>query len=155
MDCDTYWIQRLPVDAGNSAYAAFLNALVAWNKAFWGCSDAGVDNFGLVYGTPPLSAGDAKRLIDLYIRAVDETLSASEDALPLSPGEKTEMREALERLSALVVTDPSLEPSKPTSRPSCQGGGGGGGMGGEGGYAGQDPGSAGHDPGSAGHGGAP
>ena len=105
-DCDMYWTQRLAVDAGERD--DFLNALATWSYNLWGCGVVPVSNFPLIYGEPPISAGDAQRLIEIYVRAVD-------DNVELSPGEDTELRAALGRLSLTLVDDPSLEPSKPGS----------------------------------------
>lgn len=129
-DCDVYWIQRLPIDAGKKL-DDFYNDLSVWNYNFWGCGTTPVTTFGLVYETPAISAGDAQKLIDFYVAAVDADVT-------LSPLEEKEMREALARLSKLVITDSSLEPSKPGSNPkeachpSTDGGAGGGGAGGAG-----------------------
>jgi hypothetical protein len=101
----------------------FRSELNVFNLTFWGCQGAPVETFGLVYMTPPLSAGDAAILIDMY-------LQAAQAELKLSPLEATEMRAALERLAKRVVVDPSLEPS---SSICDQGSGGAGGAGGAGG----------------------
>jgi hypothetical protein len=143
--CDTHWILRTAVDAG-PGLAQYRNDLAAWSYAFWGCGADPVTTFGLVYGTPPLSEGDAHQLIDMYL----ETAKAD---LGMSPGEVEDMRAALERLSQLVVTDASAAPSQPGSNPRCAAAGG------SGGEAGMSNGGAGgalvEDSGSAGHGGAP
>jgi hypothetical protein len=149
--CDSYWIIRLAVDDGEGL-AQYRNDLAAWSYSFWGCGAEPATTFGLVYGTPAISAGDAKLLIDTYIEAAKFDLD-------MSPGEVTEMRSALERLSRLVVVDDSTAPSRPNSHPDCAGAGGAGAggassEGGAGGAGGAD-GTPNPDPGSAGHGGVP
>ena len=145
-DCRTRWVTGLFLDKEPSEQHLFLNALVTWNYNFWGC-DVGVppvDNFALIWGEAPLSAGDASLLIEHYI-----TVATAE--LTLSSAEITEMRAALERLAAPLIEDPSLEPSQ-SQCDTGTGGAGAGGMpaepmaGGAGGMAPID---------SAGHGGVP
>ena len=147
-DCDTYWIIREVIDSGNDQYRDFRNALNPWSYNLWGCSDATpVTKFGLVWKSPQISAGDARRLIDIYVAAVDEHAA-------LSPGEEAELRAALLRLSEQSVVNESLEPSQPGSNPKCQGAGGAGGAGGAEGAG--DTGGAPTEPiGPAGQGGEP
>jgi hypothetical protein len=127
-DCRVDWLARLYVDINKRD--DYLNDLLTWNQKFWGCQELPVGDFLLVWGTPALSQGDAKIVIDYYV-------SAAIEHLELTPKEEQEMREALERLSTLVVTSSSLEPSKP----SCADPNGG--AGGQGGSAGVDAGGAG------------
>jgi hypothetical protein len=113
-DCRTRWVTDLFLQS--EAQQDFLNELVTWNLRFWGCQGEPVDNFALIYGTAPLSAGDATLLIEHYIAVATE-------ALTLSPLEIDEMRAALQRLSAPLIADPSPEPSQP----DCDAGGAGAG----------------------------
>jgi hypothetical protein len=124
-DCRVDWLARLYVDAKKRD--DYLNDLLTWNQKFWGCQQVPVDDFLLVWGTPSMSRGDADIVIDYYVAAAVEHLE-------LTPNEEQEMREALERLSTLVVTSSSLEPSQP----SCTDpNGGAGGQDGSGGAAGE------------------
>ena len=118
-DCHVAWL----VPRGQ-ALADLVNQLVSFNYNFWGCEKTfPVDEFGLVLGKPGLSRGDVDLLTGHY-------LSVAEKTLDLSAPERQTMQAALARLSKLVITDNSLEPSKPACPVS---GGGAGGMGGAGG----------------------
>ena len=143
-DCGTRWVTNLYLV--NKAREDFLNALQAWNLAFWGCGEGSVQNFALVYGTPALSAGDAAALIDKYM-----TIASAD--LQLSPAEKVEMQAALERLAQQDIADPSLELSGSLCVPSGGGGAGGTGSDGVGGANGAGTAGA-SDIGTAGLGGA-
>jgi len=147
LDCRVKWLPRLYIDA--RARKDYLNALEDWNDRFWGCQDLPVDDFLLVWGTPPLSQGDADIIIEHYMAAAIEQLQ-------LTQKEEDEMRAALQRLATLVVTSSSLEPSQPDC---VDPNGGAGGMAGAGGAAGTSDGglggAAGADQAGAGNGGAP
>jgi hypothetical protein len=119
-DCRVDWLGHRYVDA--MARDDYLNDLLTWNQKFWGCQQAPVDDFLLVWGTPPISQGDAEIVIDHYVAAAIEQLG-------LTAKEEQEMREALERLSTLVVTSASLEPSEPSCVDANGGAGGQGGVG--------------------------
>jgi hypothetical protein len=124
LDCRVHWLPDLYVHPAQGAQVRddYVNALERWNLRFWGCEDLPVETFELVWGEPPLSRGDVDILIAYYMEAAVEHLD-------LSPKEQDEMLAALKRLSTLVVTSDSLEPSLP----SCDGGAGGaGGAGGDG-----------------------
>lgn len=138
-DCRVDWLAQRYVDA--KARDDYLNDLLTWNQKFWGCQEVPVDDFLLVWGTPPLSQGDAKIVVDYYVAAAIEHLG-------LTPKEEQEMREALERLSTLVVTSASLEPSQPSCVDPNGGAGGQDGAGGAAGGvdAGGAPGAAGGTP---------
>jgi hypothetical protein len=114
-DCQVKWVAALQ----GQDLVDYKNTLLLWNRSFWGCPDAPVfDNtFALVFKTPPLTQGDADVLIDHY-------LAAAQAELDLSPPEAADMRAALERLAAPLITDPSLEPSN--SSCSTDGAGGAG-----------------------------
>jgi hypothetical protein len=127
-DCRTTWVTSLYLDVGKRD--VFLNTLQHWNLAFWGCSDEPVASFALIYGTAPLTAGDATALIEKYMAVA--TLE-----LELSPAEITEMQSALERLSQQVIADPSTELSGADCDANAGGAGGT------------------SEPGAAGHGGTP
>ena len=99
-DCRTKWVTNLYLVA--KAREVFLNDLQSWNLAFWGCNDTPVQSFALIYGSAPLSAGDAAALIEDY-------MSIATPELLLSPAEVDEMRAALDRLSQQDVADPSSE----------------------------------------------
>jgi hypothetical protein len=99
-DCRTRWVTNLYL--ADQAREAFLNELQTWNLAFWGCIDVPVQSFALVYGTPPLTQGDAGAMIQKY-------MTVAKADLVLSPDEADEMQAALERLSQQDVVDPSLE----------------------------------------------
>jgi hypothetical protein len=114
-DCRVKWLADLYLDAKKRD--DFLNDLLTWNQKFWGCQGVAVDNFALVWGTPPLSRGDADLVVGYYLTAAIEHLD-------LTANEEQEMREALQRLSTLVVTSAALEPSKPQC-PDPNGGAGG------------------------------
>jgi hypothetical protein len=120
-DCRTRWVSDLYL--ASDERHTFLNDLLAWNLRFWGCQGEPVDNFALIYGTAPLSAGDASLLIEHYIAVATVELT-------LSPLEITEMRAALERLSRPLIADPSTEPSQPRCDAGSAGEGGAGGAGG-------------------------
>ena len=96
-----------------------------WNLQLWGCQGQPVGDFGLVYRTPPLSAGDANLLIELY-------LTAATAELDLRPSELDDMRGALERLSKPLIVSDSSEPSASVC-PTGAGGAGGAGAAGAGG----------------------
>lgn len=107
----------------------YLAALSTWSHTFWGCKDAGVAGFALLWKQPDmLTAGDAERLIDYYILVLNYELNALNQAV-LSSSEEMEMRAALERLSKTMVTNPTLELSHPECLPPPDGEGGAGGDG--------------------------
>jgi hypothetical protein len=54
-------------------------------------------------------------------------IAVATEELNLSPLEISEMRAALERLSAPLITDPSTEPSQPRCETASAGAGGAGG----------------------------
>lgn len=116
-DCRTRWVTNLYLV--DKARDDFLNALQAWNLAFWGCGKDPVQDFALVYGTPALSAGDAAALIDKYMTIATTNLQ-------LSPTENAEMQAALERLAQKDIADPSLELSGSLCPPAGGAGAGGG-----------------------------
>jgi hypothetical protein len=130
----------------------YLSALTAWNQGFWGCKETGVGSFALLWKQPEvLTAGDARRLIELYVLRLNTDLVAFNQAM-LSPKEEAEMRAALERLSDTMVTNATLDYSHPEClEPPGSGGAGGEGSGGAplsaAGEGGQN------SPGNAGHGG--
>lgn len=147
LDCRVKWLPRLYIDA--HAAEDYRNALEDWNDRFWGCRDLPVDDFLLVWGTPPISQGDADIVIEHYMVAAIEHLQ-------LTQKEEDEMRAALQRLATVVITSPSLEPSQS----GCvDPNGGAGGMDGSGGAAGANDGGQGGAAGAtqaqAGNGGSP
>jgi hypothetical protein len=117
LDCRVHWLPDLYVHPaqGPQVRDDYINALENWNFRFWGCEGVPVETFELVWGEPPLSRGDVDILIGYYMESAIEHLE-------LSPKERDEMLTALKRLSTLVVTSDSLEPSNP----SCGDGGAGG-----------------------------
>jgi len=136
-DCRVTWVTRLWADLGESKEYSI--ALQEWTLGLWGCEIAPVDTFKLIHTTAPLTAMDAKALIDHYLQVAGEQLS-------MSVPEIVEMRAALERLSTLVV----VEGSEGFSKSQCSEGGAGGSANGAGGG---DAGAAGLAAGLAGQGG--
>jgi hypothetical protein len=111
-DCQVSWL----IPKQEADLIAFRNQLPTWSYDFWGCVGAPpVDSFGLVFGTPSLTQADVEVLIGHY-------MSIAQDELSLSPLEADEMRAAMERLAAPLVTDPSPD----VSNSQCGGGGGAG-----------------------------
>ena len=99
-DCRVRWIVPLKPDLDE-----YRQQLVIWDLEFWGCQGNPVTNFGLVWGTPALSAGDASILIELYLTAANAELELSTD-------ERTEMKAALDRLAEPLISSPSEDPSQ-------------------------------------------
>jgi hypothetical protein len=139
LDCRVHWLPDLYVHPaqGPQVRDDYVNALVRWNLRFWGCQDVPVETFELVWGEPPLSQGDADIIVDYYMQEAIQHLE-------LSPKEQGEMLAALKRLSTLLITSDSLEPSNS----SCSAGGAGG-------AGGDGPGAGGDGPGGAGNAGEP
>jgi hypothetical protein len=131
LDCRVHWVPDLYVHPaqGPQVRDDYVNALKRWNLRFWGCEGVPVQTFELVWGEPPLSRGDVDILIGYYMESAIEHLE-------LSPKERDEMLAALERLSTLVVTNDSPEPSNPSCGDGGAGGAGGAGLGGDGAHAG-------------------
>ena len=111
-DCRINWVVPLGPNLDD-----YRQQLVIWNLQFWGCQGQPVGDFGLVYGTPPLSAGDASLLIELY-------LTAATAELDLSPSELDDMRGALERLAKPWIVSDSSEPSASVCSTDAGGAGG-------------------------------
>jgi hypothetical protein len=124
-DCRVAWVIDLYLQVDKRAQ--FLNALLAWNMSFWGCSAPAPTDFGLIYEPAPLSAGDVAALVDDYISVVQPSLD-------LSDLEIADMRSALTALAQPLTADPSCH----LSRSSCtmEGSGGSGGALGVGGTTG-------------------
>lgn len=99
-DCRIKWVVPLGEDLDE-----YRQQLVIWNLEFWGCQGKAVSDFGLVYGTPALSAGDASLLIEHYLTTVDAEVQLSTD-------ERSEMKAALDRLAEQLISSPSEEPSQ-------------------------------------------
>lgn len=117
LDCRMKWIMPKGPDL-----PVFQNQVLRFNYAFWGCPQwPSVEAFGLVFGTPTLSQGDANLLIGHYLKAAQDTLN-------LSPLERETMQAALVRLAKPLILDASLEPSKSICPMSMGGAGGAGGM---------------------------
>lgn len=114
VDCRVKWLVPRPPEQ-----IELRNDLVIWNGHFWGCDERPVDNFGLVWGAPPLSRGDATILIGLY-------LEKAQTELALSPLEHSQMEAALERLAKPLIVDASTEPSNSACAMGGAGGEGGG-----------------------------
>jgi hypothetical protein len=133
-DCRINWLNHLYLDFMPNKRDDYLNALVPWNLRFWGCQEQPVSDFALVFGTPPLSQGDADLVCDYYVQAAIE-------AFQLTKKEQSEMSTALAHLASALVTSSSADPSQP----SCEdpNAGGAGGMSGVGGAAGSLPTTAG------------
>lgn len=143
-DCRVRWLVPLGTQLDE-----YRQQLVVWSLEFWGCQGRPVETFGLVYGTPALSAGDARILNQHY-------LATAEAELDLSPGEYVQMQTALERLANPLITSASSEPSQSVCTGGAGGAGGADGAGGAAGASGAD--GAGATAGavaSAGAGGAP
>lgn len=136
-DCQLNWLNQLYLDFKPNKRDEYLNALRPWNLRFWGCQDQPVGDFPLVFGTPPLSQGDADLLVDYYVQAAIAKIG-------LSTTEEEEMRSALARLAVQLVVDASSEPSKPNCEDPNAGGAGGTGSGGapSGGASGETSGGA-------------
>ena len=116
LDCRVKWIMPKGQDL-----PTFQNQVLHFNYAFWGCPQwSPVEAFGLVFGTPALSQGDADLLIGHYLKAAQDTLG-------LSPLERQTMQAALVRLSKPLIMDASLEPSKAICPVNMGGSGGAGG----------------------------
>lgn len=98
-DCRIKWV--VPLGPNLDEYR---QQLVVWNLEFWGCQGKPVSDFGLVYGMPALSAGDADLLVELYLATVDAELQ-------LSSEEKSVMKAALDRLAKPLISSPSADPS--------------------------------------------
>jgi hypothetical protein len=118
---------------GTYQRASFLNELLRFNLALWGCASKPPTTFSLIYeqglleDPRPITSADARALIEDYL------IVATRD-LQLSPAEASAVEAKLLELSASVVT---LE-SQDFSRSNCsEGAGGEGGAGGEAGAAGQ------------------
>lgn len=126
MDCRSTWLAQLSYADGKRH--EYLNELQKWNVRFWGCNASPVDDFPLVYGSPPLSQGDADIVIEHY-------LAAALAELELTEKELCEMRVALERLAQATIASDSSEPSQP--RCDDPGTGGAGGMTGSAGEGGR------------------
>lgn len=115
-DCRVRWLTRLytkPVPHRDD----YLNDLLVFNRNFWGCQTP-VDQFLLVWESPPLSQGDLQIVVDHYV-------TASTAELALSEREQCEMRVALERLGQALVVASSEEPSQPECVEPGSGGAGG------------------------------
>jgi hypothetical protein len=128
-DCRVDWLTHLYLDFKPNKRDQYMNALRPWNLRFWGCQDQPVADFPLVFGTPPLSQGDADLLVDYYVQAAIAKIG-------LSSKEEDEMRSALARLAAQLVVDASSEPSQSTCGDPNAGGAGGATSGGAGGETG-------------------
>ena len=117
-DCRIRWIVPLKPDLDE-----YRQQLVVWDLEFWGCQGNPVTNFGLVWGTPALSAGDAKLLIEQYLTTTNAELELSTD-------ERAEMKAALDRLAEPLISSPSEQPSKSSCVQNTGGAGGAAGAGG-------------------------
>lgn len=115
-DCRIKWIVPLKPDLDE-----YRQQLVVWDLEFWGCQGSPVDDFGLVWGTPALSAGDAKLLIEHYLTTVNTELQLSTD-------ERVEMKAALDRLAEQLISSPSEEPSQSSCVDNTGGAGGAAGV---------------------------
>lgn len=112
-DCRIKWVVPLKPDLDE-----YRQQLVDWSYDFWGCEPASpVADFGLVYGTPALSVGDANLLIEHYLTTVDTEVQLSTD-------ERTEMKAALDRLAKPLISSPSEEPSQSSCVANTGGAGG-------------------------------
>ncbi|MES1188427.1 MAG: hypothetical protein ABUL60_31720, partial [Myxococcales bacterium] len=74
-DCRLRWV--IPLE--QEPLIEFKNRLVIWSLDLWGCQGAPVTDLALVYGTPPLSPGDVRLLIDHYMTAAQNELDLSRD----------------------------------------------------------------------------
>lgn len=124
-DCRTRWVTDLYLQQGEQD--DFLNDLLTWNLQLWGCQPPAVENFALIYGEAPLSAGDAALLIEHYV-------TVASDQLAMSEPEISAMQAALQRLAQPLIQDPSPAPSQPLCDAGAGGAGGNepGGQGGSG-----------------------
>jgi len=116
-DCRVKWV--VPLGPNLDEYR---QQLVIWNLEFWGCQGQPVSDFGLVFGTPQLSTGDASLLIELYLATADAELQ-------LSPDERDDMKAALDRLAKQLIFSPSSEPSHSQCPVEAGGAGSSGGAG--------------------------
>lgn len=117
-DCRIKWIVPLKPDLDE-----YRQQLVVWDLEFWGCQGNPVKDFGLVWGTPALSAGDANLLIEHYLTTANTELTLSTD-------ERVEMKAALDRLAEQLISSPSEEPSQSRCVTNTGGAGGAAGAGG-------------------------
>lgn len=118
-DCRIKWVVPPKADLG-----AYRQQLVDWTYDFWGCDPGqSVTDFGLAYGTPALSVGDANLLIEHYLTTVDAEVQLSTD-------ERADMKAALDRLAKQLISSPSEEPSQSNCVSNTGGAGGATGAGG-------------------------
>jgi hypothetical protein len=117
-DCDIRWVVPLGSDLDE-----YRQQLVVWSLEFWGCQGNPVTDFGLVWGTPELSAGDAGLLVDHYIATANAELA-------LSIEERVDMASALNRLSEQLISSASVLPSQSSCMRNIGGAGGAAGAGG-------------------------
>jgi hypothetical protein len=111
-DCRIRWV--VPLGSNLDEYR---QQLVIWDLQFWGCQGAPVNDFGLVWGTPALSVGDANLLIEHYLTTVDAELQLSTD-------QRIEMKAALDRLAEQLISSSSEEPSQSSCVDNTGGAGG-------------------------------
>lgn len=115
-DCHIKWV--VPLGSGLDDYR---QQLVDWSYDFWGCEvGSPVADFGLVYGTPALSVGDANLIIEHYLTTVDAEVQLSTD-------ERLEMKAALDRLAKQLISSPAEEPSQSSCVANTGGAAGAGG----------------------------
>jgi len=93
-DCRVRWVALRYIELDKREQ--FTNGLIRWNQGFWGCLSERPTDFGLLYEPAPLSASEAETLIGHYLTATD-------DALRLSPGERVGIHAALWALAAPLV----------------------------------------------------
>ncbi len=114
-DCRISWVSRL---YGPDEVQTFLNGLLRWNRAFWGClGTEPPENFGLMYVEVPATSADTEILIDHYMDAAISTLE-------LSPDEIDAMRRHLELLAKRVIERETDELSNATCVEGAGGDGG-------------------------------
>jgi hypothetical protein len=121
-DCRINWVSGLYLAIDERV--EFLNNLVAWNMALWGCSTPAPTDFRLIHVSTELTTADAALLVNHYLDAAQQKLS-------MGAAEISEMRSALEKLSA-----PLTIASTKFSHPNCVNNGGAGGSSGNAGSAG-------------------
>ena len=81
----------------------FLNRLLHWNRAFWGClGTEPPETFGLLYTEVPITSKDAEVLIDIYMGIADTHLD-------LSSNEADVMLAGLSYLAERVIAGDSNE----------------------------------------------
>jgi hypothetical protein len=114
-DCRISWVSRLYAP---DEVQTFLNGLLRWNRALWGCLDSEPpENFGLMFVEVPITPADAEVLIGHYM---DSAITR----LGMSQNEIDEMRAYIDYLAKRVIEGDSDELSNSTCLEGTGGEGG-------------------------------